>query len=51
MIRTFYREMLAGGVLLHPRHMWFISLAHTDSDIARTVDVADRAMAAVRAIT
>jgi len=45
--RTFYREVLARGVLLHPRHMWFLSLAHTDEDIARTLEVADDAMGLV----
>jgi glutamate-1-semialdehyde aminotransferase len=44
-VRTFYREVLARGVLLHPRHMWFVSLAHTDEDVARTLAVADEAMA------
>ena len=42
---TFYREILARGVLLHPRHMWFPSLAHTDADVDRTLDAADEAMA------
>ena len=42
---TFYREVLARGVLLHPRHMWFPSLAHTDADVDRTLEVADEAMA------
>lgn len=27
--RTFYREVLARGVLLHPRHMWFLSPSRT----------------------
>lgn len=43
-IRTFYREVLARGVLLHPRHMWFMSLAHSDEDVARTLAIADEAM-------
>jgi glutamate-1-semialdehyde aminotransferase len=42
--RSFYREVLARGVLLHPRHMWFISLAHTRGDISRTLEVVDAAM-------
>ena len=37
--------MLTRGVLLHPRHMWFVSLAHTDADITRTLEAADEAMA------
>ena len=40
---TFYREVLARGVLLHPRHLWFISYAHSAEDIERTLAVANRA--------
>ena len=39
----FYREVLARGVLLHPRHLWFVSYAHSASDIDRTLEVADTA--------
>jgi glutamate-1-semialdehyde 2,1-aminomutase len=42
---AFYSEVFAGGILLHPRHLWFISHAHSDADIARTLDVCDRAFA------
>jgi len=35
--RWFYREALARGQLLHPRHLWFISGAHTESDIRDTL--------------
>lgn len=35
--RLFYREVLARGVLLHPRHLWFISAAHTRDDIEQTL--------------
>jgi len=45
---TFYTEVLARGVLLHPRHLWFVSAAHTDDDVTRTLEVADEAMAAAR---
>lgn len=41
---VFYREMLARGVLLHPRHLWFPSLAHSPSDIERTLEAADGSM-------
>lgn len=47
-VRTFYSQMLARGVLLHPRHLWFISAAHTEGDVARTLAAARSAMAAVR---
>jgi glutamate-1-semialdehyde 2,1-aminomutase len=45
----FYSEVLARGVLLHPRHLWFISYAHTASDIERTLEVADTAFRLTRA--
>jgi len=44
----FYREVLARGVLLHPRHLWFISYAHTPSDIERTLEIADTAFRLTR---
>jgi glutamate-1-semialdehyde aminotransferase len=37
MTKLFFREALARGVLLHPRHLWFISGAHTERDIDYTV--------------
>ena len=37
--RRLFREVLAAGILLHPRHMWFISQSHTLEDIARTLEV------------
>jgi glutamate-1-semialdehyde aminotransferase len=40
---AFYREMLARGVLLHPRHLWFVSYAHSPEDIERTLEHADAA--------
>jgi glutamate-1-semialdehyde 2,1-aminomutase len=39
----FYREVLARGVLLHPRHLWFVSYAHAAEDVERTLAIADRA--------
>jgi glutamate-1-semialdehyde 2,1-aminomutase len=44
MTQTFYAAVLARGVLLHPRHMWFVSFAHQPSDIERTLDIAATAM-------
>jgi glutamate-1-semialdehyde 2,1-aminomutase len=35
--RTFYREVLAAGSLLHPRHLWFLSAAHTGADVDQTL--------------
>jgi glutamate-1-semialdehyde 2,1-aminomutase len=44
--RYFFQEILARGVLLHPRHMWFVSYAHTEEDIAFTLDMARAALQA-----
>ena len=44
----FYREVFARGILFHPRHLWFVSYAHTAEDIARTLAVADRAFELAR---
>jgi glutamate-1-semialdehyde 2,1-aminomutase len=44
--RTFYRHVIARGSLLHPRHMWFISHAHTVADIDETLEAARSAMMA-----
>jgi glutamate-1-semialdehyde 2,1-aminomutase len=38
---AFYRRALALGVLFHPRHLWFVGYAHTQSDIRRTLAIAD----------
>jgi glutamate-1-semialdehyde aminotransferase len=44
----FYREVLARGVLLHPRHLWFVSYAHTAADIDRTLEICDTAFRLTR---
>jgi glutamate-1-semialdehyde 2,1-aminomutase len=44
---TFYAQVLARGVLLHPRHLWFISAAHTPAEIDRALDACDHGFAAV----
>lgn len=36
------------GAFLHPRHNWFLSVAHTPSDIARVLDATDQGFRAVR---
>ena len=41
---TFYRETLDGGLYLPEGHIWFLSLAHTDEDIARTLEVSEAAL-------
>ena len=48
-LRTaFYDAILARGVLLHPRHMWFISFAHKAADIDTTLEHARSAMKVAR---
>jgi len=44
--RWFYREILARGVLLHPRHLWFISGAHTHDDVDHTLAMCRQALLA-----
>ena len=43
---TFFRGMLAAGIYLPPSQFeaWFISGAHTERDIARTIEAARRAL-------
>lgn len=43
---AFFRELMARGVLLHPRHLWFVSHAHGAAEIGATLERADEAMAA-----
>ena len=49
LIDAFYTRMFQLGVLLHPRHLWYISFAHTEGDIDTTLACADRAMSETRA--
>jgi glutamate-1-semialdehyde aminotransferase len=41
---VFYEQVLVRGVLLHPRHMWFVSAAHSLEDVEHTLQVCDEAM-------
>jgi glutamate-1-semialdehyde 2,1-aminomutase len=47
---VFFRAMLQGGIYLPPSQFeaWFISGAHTRTDIDKTIDVARKAMRAVK---
>jgi len=47
-IKLFCGEAAKRGVYFHPRHNWFLSAAHTEEDIRRTLEVTDEAFAAVR---
>jgi glutamate-1-semialdehyde 2,1-aminomutase len=46
--KLFVVEALRGGAWLHPQHNMFLSAAHTDADIDRTLQATDSALAAVR---
>ncbi len=43
-VQTFYNETLDNGLYLSKGHIWFISLSHTDEDIARTLEVSEQAL-------
>ena len=45
--RPFCAAAAERGVYLHPHHNWFVSAAHTEADIDRTLEVADQAFAIV----
>ena len=45
LVQTFYAEVLNKGLLLHPRHLWFISHAHGPAEIEETLEIADAAFA------
>jgi glutamate-1-semialdehyde 2,1-aminomutase len=45
--KLFVVEALRGGAWLHPQHNMFLSAAHTDADIDRTLQATDAALAAV----
>jgi len=47
--RLFCAAAVERGVYFHPHHNWFLSAAHTDADIDRTLAVADEAFAIVAA--
>jgi glutamate-1-semialdehyde aminotransferase len=46
MTRLFYREVLARGILLHPRHLWFVCGAHTSEQIEQTLATCREALLA-----
>ncbi len=47
-MKLFAGECARNGVYLAPRHNWFISAAHTEEDVDRTLEVTELAFAAVR---
>jgi glutamate-1-semialdehyde aminotransferase len=44
-VSTFYRATTESGLLLHPEHQWFLSAAHSASDIDRALEACDAAFA------
>ena len=46
--KVFGATCAARGVYVHPHHNWFLSAAHTEQDIRRTLDVTDVAFKEVR---
>jgi glutamate-1-semialdehyde 2,1-aminomutase len=46
--RAFCAAAADHGVLFHPRHNWFVSAAHTDSDVERAAAAAREGFRAVR---
>jgi glutamate-1-semialdehyde 2,1-aminomutase len=47
--KTFCGTVVDHGVIIHPRHNWFLSAAHTDHDIERALDATWIGFQAVRA--
>ena len=47
--RAFSAVMLERGVIVHPRHNWFLSTAHDDDDVDRFLEAAEAALHAVPA--
>ena len=47
--KVFCQECYDNGVFFHPFHNWFISAAHTEEDIRKTLDVTDGAFKRVKA--
>jgi glutamate-1-semialdehyde 2,1-aminomutase len=46
--KTFCGTVAEHGVIVHPRHNWFLSAAHTDHDIERALDATSAGFQAVR---
>ena len=51
MVVKFSEELCKRGVWLHPFHNNFLCAAHSPTDIAKTLEAADAAFAAVAAMS
>jgi glutamate-1-semialdehyde-2,1-aminomutase len=49
--KAFFSETTRRGVLLHPGHCWFLSLAHTDAEVDRTLEVARDSLKVARSVS
>jgi glutamate-1-semialdehyde 2,1-aminomutase len=45
---VFYRETTRRGILLHPNHHWFVCAAHTEQDLAHTLQISEDALRLVK---
>jgi glutamate-1-semialdehyde 2,1-aminomutase len=45
---VFFRETARRGLLLHPSHHWFVCAAHTEQDLAHTLEICETAFRAVK---
>ncbi len=45
---VFYQETTRRGILLHPNHHWFVCAAHTEQDLAYTLQVSEDALRLVK---
>jgi glutamate-1-semialdehyde 2,1-aminomutase len=45
---VFFRETTRRGLLLHPSHHWFVCAAHTEQDLAHTLEICETAFRAVK---
>jgi glutamate-1-semialdehyde 2,1-aminomutase len=48
-IRRWCGLVTAAGAYAHPNHNWFVSAAHTEEDVARTLEATEAAFRAVNA--
>ena len=46
--QRFCAEVTQSGAFFHPHHNWFMCAAHTDADIAATLQMADEALSTMR---
>ncbi len=49
--KAFYEATLDGGLYLPEGHIWFMSISHTDEDIAKTLSVSEDALKRAKAMT